>query len=106
MIFNHSDNIEIIDVEKQFFLTSQIHNNKVIIRLIREEEQQLWLEINSEQTDKKIEILSGTYGSKLDALNVSEEEKIQRCYEVIEFALFEYENNKKNNMINSPPKIK
>lgn len=106
MIFNHSDNIEIIDVEKQFFLTSQIHNNKVIIRLIRKEEQQLWLEINSENKDNKIEILSGTYGNKINALNMSEEEKIQRCYEILEFALFEYQNSNKNHLVDSLPKLK
>lgn len=106
MNFNDSDNIEIIDVEKQFFLTSQTHNNKIVIRLIREEEQQLWLEINPESKDKKIEILSGTYGNKLNTLHVSEEEKIQRCYEIIEFALFEYENSNKNHLVDSLPKLK
>lgn len=106
MSFDSLDNMEIIDVENQFFLTSQVDNNKLVIRLIREEEQQLWLEINPEHKDKKIEVLSGTYGNKLNALNVSEEEKIQRCYEVIEFALFEYENNKKSNVKNTSSKLK
>jgi len=99
MELNDFKNIDFDDPKKQ--LSVKVLSNHDNFYAIWIEKDKLVMELHYSIKEKQIKLLSGELGNAIYNLNLNEEQKINRCSDAINNALFSYYNKNEDSKITS-----
>lgn len=91
-------NIEVVkinNIENNFFLQSEVLKDLWQLTIIKQ--GQLKLEIQYNYSQRQFLILNGIIGKLMQESNLSLDEKLQRCYELMQHSIMDYESK---NLVN------
>lgn len=102
MEFNKIENIEFEDLSKQ--LAIKVLSNKNDLYAMWIEKDKVIMQIHYSKKENEIKLLEGTIGEAIKSSSLSEEQKIFRCTEALQHALWEY-NHQNTQRSKSPMRI-